>query len=338
MTKTRSKRKVILCSCNDWANVGYTLSESLKTVGYEAKMLKLFPHSYNYEKQGSVVDIRKMIEEISSASIVQFMHSAGPILDTRKSSTTQAHLTPGPLINIFHQLGILNGKKIVMFHGGTEYRQNSNYVNSIANKIVDASIIQTYDLLGLGAKNENWVLAPIELNPEPDFNIIKGNSKLVFAHYPSNPEVKNSTLINNIINTKILPTNSRVEYNYSPQRISHSHNLQRVALCDIYIDHQGYSQKGKKYGEFGVATLEAAAMGKIVITCTESKERYEREYGKFIPFISNNKNDFEATIKSLLQMPLKEIISLKKSTYEWAKKNHSYEAIGERLHQIYEKI
>ena len=55
-------------------------------------------------------------------------------------------------------------KKVVVFHGGGKFRLNHKAICSQFNPIVDCSLIQTYDLFGLGAKDERWLLPPIDLS------------------------------------------------------------------------------------------------------------------------------------------------------------------------------
>lgn len=343
--------KILLCAYKDWANLGFTLASALRGIGLNAEMVKMHPHMNAYMEEGAVLTEKQIYNKIKHASIVHFMHSLGYPTGVRwrrwnskgrNISLEDAFKKDESIPVKAWRMGLLEGKKVVMFHGGTEYRQHHDYVNFVANKFVDRSIVQTYDLLDLGAKNESWVLAPVNVGLLPKFDL-QSKKSIVFAHYPSNPIVKNSNMINGVMERcekEVLSDagfKRSIFYKYSDKRESHYKNMLRVRTCDVYIDHQGFLQNGKKYGEFGIATLEAAALGKIVITCTRSKHRYEKEYGEFLPFISNSSDDLKQIIMSIMRMSEKELIALKKDTYKWAKKNHSYKSIANRLKKIYQE-
>ena len=165
--------KVLIVCRNDWANMGYKYQESLREVGVDAKAVTL---SVNYSckpNHAEICSLKKMRSYAKSAEIIQFMHSE------------------------YFDLGVKN-KRFFVFHGGSKYRINSNSKNKIFNPIVEKSIIQTGDLLGLGAKNEVWVLACVDTKKlKPIYK--RQSDKLIVGHFPSSPSVKSSEGINKVM-------------------------------------------------------------------------------------------------------------------------------------------
>jgi len=121
------------------------------------------------------------------------------------------------------------------------------------------------------------------------------------------------------------------------KNISHNNHLKRIAKSDIYIEHQCYRLDGEKYGEFGITALEAAALGKIVITCSSAIKKYNFEYGDCPLFISNCEEEFIDTINNIMKMTDEEISEHQKLTRDWVCKNHSYDALADRLINFYNK-
>lgn len=315
--------KVTLCANGDWANVGYEYAEALKAVGIDAQLLKLREHSFNYEPTGEIVSLGIMKDEIMGSDIVVIMHSDAGLLKILQED------------NILPTLKRFGGK-VVAFHGGTVYRQDSEKFHKDYGQLIDATIIQTFDLLNKGAKNEHWILPPVDLDRiQPDFSF-KNKDKLVLGHFPSGVRWKNTTLISNTIESL---DQSKVEYLHSLEKIDNHSNLLRINECDIYVEHQQYTQRGKIYGEFGVACLEAAALGKIVVTCSNAKNEYERQYDNCPLVISNSPERLRRVLDILINyMPGNSLLVLKKRHRRWVETYHSYRAIGKRLKALCESL
>jgi hypothetical protein len=98
--------------------------------------------------------------------------------------------------------------------------------------------------------------------------------------------------------------------------------------------------QGKPYGEWGNQCIEAAALGKIVITNTLSADLYKKEYGEgFAPRIANNEDEIAAHVEELLGMTDKEILDEQQRSRAWVEKYHSMEATSDRLwERIYKDL
>ena len=295
--------KVLILSVNDWANLGYTFSQCLKEIGIEAKSLTQYANP-RYRDVAILANTKDMKREAIEADVIQFMHSK--------------HIN----------LGIkFDGKKVFVFHGGSKYRHNSNKLNEVFNPIINRAIIQTGDLFDLGAKDEVWLLPPVDTN-----NIIPCydkyiNDKLIIGHFPSSSLEKGSHIINGVM-SKMIYLNKDILYLNDDLKVDWKENLKRISMCDIYIEQM-------RWGEWGITALEAAALGKIVITNFKSLDRYNKEYGNCELVVANNDVELYHAIKSLMSMNPIEIENKKRLTREWVETNHCYKAIGNRLNEIY---
>ena len=97
-------------------------------------------------------------------------------------------------------------------------------------------------------------------------------------------------------------------------------------------------QKGLRYGEWGMTALEAASLGKIVVTNFLSIDRYKKEYGECPLVICNTEGEFERRLHELSEMNKDDILKLKKETRKWVEEKHSLKAVGKRLKRYYEEL
>jgi hypothetical protein len=303
--------KVLIVAINDWANMAYKYQESLKEVGVDAKAVIA---KYNYSclpNHAETCSIIKMKDYAKSAEIIQFMHSKHINFDIRN-------------------------KRIFVFHGGSLYRKNSHELNNFFNPIVEKSIIQTGDLLGLGAKNEVWVPACVDTDLiKPVYK--KQSDKIIVGHFPSGLLVKNSKGINEVMKNLRSKFANKFEYIFSSEKLDWNEHIKRVSECDIYIDactpilETKKFPSGNKYGEWGVAAPEAGALGKVVISHMLSYKRYEKEFGKCEIRVANSLKEIRKHMINLLSMTDDELLQIKKATRMWVEKFHSYKFMGKRL-------
>jgi hypothetical protein len=307
--------KVLVLANTDWAGVGNNLTDSLCRVGVDAKLYcknkGLYQHKNNSITKNQAIIFSK------KCNIIQYMHSEKVDLD----------------IN-------LKGKKIVVFHGGGKYRDDPQQICNVFNGIVDCSIIQTYDLFGLGAKNEKWLLPGIDVHSIiPVYNI--NNNKIIVGHYPSSKIGKGSETIEKIIKN-IKGKVPEFEFIRSYNRVSWDQQLKRLSEVDIYIERmslQKLTKNGwKRTGVWGMTALEAAALGKIVVTNFYGKKFYKKQFGDYALQVADSEKQMTEILINLLSSTKKELLSLKKETVKWVKEKHSLEVLGKRLRSIYENL
>jgi hypothetical protein len=333
----------MLCADMDWANVGQIYSKCLQTQGIDAEMF-VQGHTLNKDpsEQGTIMPLKEMIKIMDNYDVIQFMHSGRRILvpyHGKDSGPTRFDKEPYLNAQVADKINNIRAKgaKTAIFHGGTFYRLFHKKIHKLnINSFFDTTFIQTGDLFNLGGHNEKWLLPAIDVKKiSPCYK--KVGSILKIAHYPSNASVKNTAVICSIVN-KMHNSLSSFEFDCNTNKVPHVENLKRMSMADVYIEHQKFKLRGCTYGEFGVTALEAAAVGSIVVTCTKLKDRYKKEYGEFMPYISNSEKDLKRIIKRINNLTEKEIIQKQKKTRQWVCDNHSYEQMGKRLLQAYDDI
>jgi hypothetical protein len=239
------------------------------------------------------------------------------------------------IASTFIHPGDTEGKKIVMQHGGRDYRVHHKELNQIYNRGVSATICQTPDLLDLGAKNEHWIYFPVDTDfLKPCF---KTNDKLKIGHFPSLPLEKGTAEILQLMDKLSSgPLGKRFEYvgvkDTSRQGvINWTDSLKRVRECDIIIEMIAPKAQSRTYGEWGNTAIEGSALGKIVVTNSLAKDRYAKEYGECALHLANTVEDLEATLVELLSITKREINSRKRQARKWVEQKHSIPATARRL-------
>ena len=109
--------------------------------------------------------------------------------------------------------------------------------------------------------------------------------------------------------------------------LQYEENIKRIKECDIYVDQIGS-------GAFGMTTLEAAAMGKIVISSFEG----EYPHGECKIQMVNDKEELNGIVDSLHEMTKEELYQLKRDTYNWVRETHSLQEFAKgMLPYLYKK-
>lgn len=317
------KDHVLFLATRDYVGVGNNFAKSLRAVGVDATALMSKPsprrdmkHQAEYYESGDEI-LHRAVEK---ATIIVWMHSM---------------LTEVPK-------KLLENKRQVVFHGGTRYRRNFKKMNREFNHRVDTCLIQTGELLKLGAKNPKWILPAIDLETiVPNYDFVN-KKKLIIGHFSSRPEMKRR----NNLYTKGTSLIQVVMKAFAKQRFGRCfifqsggksfipwlQNLKRMSKCDIYIESLGQAvRKNTNKHDWSITALEAAALGCVVITNFNYYKRYGIEYGAHGLLIANTKEQLEAHLVKLFKMKREDLIKLKHKAREWVERFHSYKAVGERL-------
>ena len=294
--------KVLNICSDDYANFMHDNAKALRSVGVDCIDLKTKKHEFNYAEESIVVDIEKIKEAVKDADVVQIFHS-------------EDWLIP-----------MCDGKKVIMYHTGTRYRMRPEWYDK-ACKTADQIIIALPEFY----KNngERYIVGAVDTDLIIPVDV--RNEKKVIGHFPSNPNVKGSAMINEVVEK--LKDEFDFIYCYSDEILPHKLQLERMAQCDIYIEMLAPEQNGKKYGSFGITGLEAAALGKVVLTQNLGEKVYANEYCALTPFVKySDKEEFEKMLRMILKRD--DIGALQKITRDWVVNNHSYKATGRKLKQI----
>lgn len=289
--------KVLNICYEDHANFSYDNSIALRSVGVECDSVKTRSHPFNYAKQSDVKTMDEIQAMVEQYDVVQIMHSS---------------LLPFKIT-----------KPHVVWHTGTIYRMGFSSLNAVFKGV--KPIIALGEFAALCPEAE-YVVGAVDVDKyKPTFR--HGNQ---FAHFPSDPLVKGSSYITTMCSQE------GVELNTSLERVDYSAQIERMDNCDIYIELFALVQFARPYGSWGITALEAAAMGKVVMTCHTTQHVYERVYGESELVISNDEQQFRANLREWKNSP--DVIGKKVATRLWVERNHSYKATGERVKKILEKL
>jgi glycosyltransferase involved in cell wall biosynthesis len=305
--------KVILISKGkDYANIAYQFANALKSIGVDAKSYAEHKPGHNYPIFGFLYSDKKILtqmnDDIKDCDVIISMQGR---IDLTKYN--------------------LKNKKVGVFYGGNNYRVNPDRFNREFNPIVDFTLIQTYDLLGLGAKNESVLPGVVDTKfIKPHYKNIGEKMKVV--HCPSNPRKKGT----NIIIKVIEKIGDKIDFECFSE-LDWSENIKKILESDVYIDQFIQELDGNPLCSFGMSSLEAAALGRVVVVNLCYLDKYEKEFGKCLLQITNTEDELERKIRDLNSLKPEDFLNLQKQTREWVVKNHSYKATGQRLLKIIEE-
>jgi len=303
--------RILLVAKRDWCNIGFMMAQALEKNGIDATMITKREDSIEYPEHGIVIRRRSRINPYAKkADVILFMHSQYRYFNVD-----------------------LSRKKVLVWHTGSGYRKRYKRLNPFFNPLVDASICAK-ELMGLGAKNEKWVGGLVDtetINPV----YARKNSKIIIAHYPAHDRGLNN--IQHAID-QLEDLKDRFVFLHEEEIVPWVEQLNRVAECDIYID--GFQKRLNKMpiGDFGIGTLEAAALGKIVVARYMFIEEYEKQNGACAVHAVRTLDELVNKLRELIMLSDEELLRLKKQSRDWVVRCHSYEAAAQRLLKIIEEI
>jgi hypothetical protein len=297
--------KVLLICQRDWANHAYLMQECLRSVGVDAKAVTTHANNRNYTTQAirckSKVDLNKYTSE---TDIIIFMHS--------QYIGTNVDLT---------------SKKVIVFHTGSRARKRPGLMNKIFNPIVDMTLTAA-DLYNMGGKNEHYVPVPIDLvGLQPDYSF----NKLVVGHFPSG--TKGESIIK-----KVMEKFPNIDFRLDKNIVPWEDNIKRMSECDIIIEDLRQTQAGILTSGLGITALEAAALGKIVMTRLLYADKYEKDIGKLPIWITNDAKDLYYTMLYFERIGLEELIKQKQKHREWVERCHSFKAVGKHFLNLFTSL
>jgi hypothetical protein len=290
---------IVNIASNDYSNYSHDNARALRSVGVDCIDVVLQRHRF-YKDQSRQVDLGQMLKIVKQASIVQVMHSDDKLYDYVKDS----------------------GKKIIVYHTGTRYRENHLNLERIFKGVT--SISDQTEFMTLGS--HKYIVSPVDLDLAPTIKF----KPIKVGHYPSHAWTKGTDEIIEMLS----PFMKRINWQHSTGLVDHPEQLRRMAKCDIYVELFKPEIKGKAYGCFGVTALEACAMGKITVTNNLFPKVYTDVYGTCPMTIINEKEKFINYFNQILDADVKFISDLQVQNYEIMKQNHSFVNTGNRLARI----
>lgn len=296
--------KVVNLCVDDWANFMYAQNKSLVENNVNSVAYKINKHLFNYDNQCPIITTDDIGILTKDATHVILHHSD------------------------YELAKYVSNGKIFIYHTGTKFRQNSNNIIAHTQGYKHLYALPEFKpLLDYSNIKAGYVIGAIDWLELMHYNDI--STPYVVSHYPSNPDVKGSETI--IESVKELNRND-FNFIYSLGRTDYKSHINRLKSCDIYIELLASSQGGKPYGSFGMTALEAASLGKIVITNNlTGVALYEQEYGSCPLIYANNKEQLKFELNKLLNTNVTEITFLSHRFRQWAKQKHGFEPTGKRL-------
>jgi hypothetical protein len=289
--------KVLNLASNDYSNVSHQNANALRSVGVDCLDLTLNLHPFGYTTQSKRTNYTEIQNIHRHFDVIQVFHSCPLIYEFVKEHTN-----------------------VVIYHTGTRYRENKEHFD---NLFKGRTIITDQCEFLLHNETFNYLAPHVELLQKA-----RNNKKLVIGHYPSNPQVKGTDTIEQIL----IPFEDDFEIRIDRKTIPHEENLKRIAECDIYLELFQPTLNGKPYGCFGVTAFEAASLGCVVITNNINRKAYEDVYGGQ-PFLTPNTE--QALINTLISLQNIETFHYAKETFlNGFNERHGIKATGNRIKEL----
>jgi hypothetical protein len=283
----------ILCA-DDHANFAFNLSKCVESVAY-----KLNKHPFNYSEELPLIKLEDIRETYKDCDVILLVHSDWELIQYLPDVT------------------------VINYATGTKYRQDYQRINTKFKAPITLIALPEFQYIAPHAK---YLVGAIDVNL-PDKEL---GDKLVVGHFPSNPSVKGTMDILRIVQD--MNRWHDFKFIYSTDRVSHEENLKRINECDIYIELLASEQGGKPYGSWGISAMEAAAMGKIVITqAINDGGIYADTYGINMLNLVKNEEGLRKTLNGLLNYKGDYIRGQQVLTKDWVRQHHSFEATGKKL-------
>lgn len=312
--------KILNVSQCDWANYQYDNMKALRSVGIECDSVVMQAHPFYDEQNELMKDVVELYDRMQDYDVIQFFHDNISLYNTI--------------------LGAFGNKKIIAYHTSSVYRQSHAYINQSTRLHVRHHVCAMPEFMAMcpgavymvGAVDTD-AIAPnpynlkVTMNEEGNQLHVTGKayppSPIKFAHYPSNSTVKGSEKIYQMMQEL------DINFSYASYTVPYEEQIKRMQACDVYIEM--FTRKdgnGNPYGNFGVTALEAAAMGKVVITNCRDWHVYSDAYGKLPFVVANDESEFrkQATLFNVSPHLVKQV---GEETRKAIVRNHSYKATGE---------
>ena len=315
---------VVFFSHGDWANIGAHLAEALRIVGVSAVSRAAWDLKPDYPIKSKLYEhYKEVVEDLENAKVIFLMHGR-PLLQDGVSGIPAS---------------IAEGKLVCTFHGGPPL------INLPKGGIVEKGFFGRYTRRGLDPvhfiqmpKLYNTCKDLVDrihlLSPPVDTmrlrtEYFRGGRKVVVGHFPRNT--------GNSLKTKGYDKVVRVfeqltyhfEYHVATEFISWWDHIDRIRGCDIYVE-----KLSELVQEWGMAALEAAALGKIVITNFAAREVYEKFYGPSPIIEVSDPYGLYDVLLDMESWSSSRIREKQEETRIWAEKYHSFPVVGERLKRI----
>ena len=297
--------KVVNICKDDYANFSHDNAKALRAVGVDCFDYKLKPHAFNYATESEIIKGYGAIQRLTQdADFIQVMHSD------------------------FKVLPYCSERDTIVWHTGTRYRQMSSHCNKVFNPMVKKSVLALGEFWKMRSKNPIYCVGAVDTDAFKPFYYKEGRP--IVAHYPSKPEIKGSSSIIDVMED-LKKRYKDLDFRYSLDQVPYVDQIARVSDCDIYIEMFALNQEGKPYGSWGITALEAAAMGKIVVSNDQFDSVYQEHYNGFSAIRKVSTLQELADAVEILCKFSDSLKLLQEESRQWVIDNHSYKATGEYI-------
>lgn len=323
---------VLFITGRDFCGVGGLYAKALEVVGYKTRVLafNIKPDRENIRPWGKYILVNgyHLQAKNENKSYRQWIPNPQTDENTLNTSVQWADyiiFMHSTMVSIKH-----TGKRCFVFHTGSNYRQHFYRVHKFFHPIVEKTIVDTPDLLTFGPKNGIWIPPPMPLDLlMPNYNRVNSN-KMVLGHFFARESAKGSTAIAEVF--RCLPNNVKEKFAlYMPKKeIPWARNIERVRKsCDIVIDGLQLTSRGKRYGAWCTAALEAATLGKVVLSHFLDQELYEKQFGSLCPIMPiNSLKQLRETLIEISKWSPEHLRHRKEQFRLWVETYNTFEYIG----------
>lgn len=272
---------VFLCA-DDYSNVGNNWARAMSEMGNEAVCLKTqksaFMQPQTHTQRCEAHQITEVLRSQNATRVV-IMHSYHRYIEY-----------------------IPTDIPYWVMHGGTRYRQNPEHIAAVFAK-AKGHIIQTPDLLNLvPGQKERFVPAYV---PDTGYKPVPRHVKR-FSHYPSNQANKGTADIRRMV--AAIGWTEHLQVDTTP--LPWQKNQERIMNSQVYIELYSPCQGQRPYGTFGVTALEAALMGRPVITqCLNFNKSFGSRLWEYDPLeLTYSEDDFIDAIHRYGRMSYEQVV------------------------------
>jgi len=291
--------RVLNLSENDYGQYAHQFSNALRSVGVDSVDLVQSLHPFKYASQGQRATVWQMTNAMTNADVVVIHHSHPVLFELAKNNCKG---------------------KVIVTHTGTRYREQHESLDVLFGDTLAFSDQSEFFVINPKLK---YIVSPVEFELAPTIK----DKPIKFAHYPSNTDVKGTVKIMEMMEQ----FSSQCDFKVGSNLVDHYFQLERIAKCDVYIELFKPELNGRPYGCFGVTGLEAASMGKVVLTNNLYPKVYTDAYGVCPMTTLNTESNFMSYVRQFLKLDVEFIRQIQVQNYELMKENHSYIATGNRI-------
>ena len=309
----------------DTGGVSIQLRNVQRKLGHQSSVVLTWRSPLNYDVDiknfygpGKIITLKQMWESVQIAKDADIVH-----------------VHSGVKLNRLDYLGCkyINKNPMVMHYHGTEVREKYGLCYKM---LPDAKIVATPDLLEYdGVKDAIFIPSPFDGSDLPII-LPREEGPLTIGHFPTNPSIKGTE---NVMKSIEILKNSGVDiiYDTTSGVVPYTDVLNRIAACDILIDQVGEYTKTGYPPIFGMISLEAMSMGKVVVN--NISDKYREMYASYNPIVygSPNAEELAKTLTSLIDKR-ETLQGIGMDGVYYVEEIHNPIRIGERVMKVYESV